>query len=356
MSITPEKDGVCILDQTLLPSKECFVVLNNEFQVWEAIRKLMVRGAPAIGIAAAYGLYVAFNNLFKSVLCGTEEVSVRQMDLEFYRISDYLRSARPTAVNLFYALDRMNRRYEISKGFPQDRLMKELLDEAEVIKEEDVQCCRAIAEYGVSLIERAGMGILTHCNAGHLAVSKYGTALAPIYLAHFKGLKPVVYADETRPLLQGARITAFELMKAGVDVTLLCDNMAASLMAAGKVDMVMVGCDRVAANGDTANKIGTSYLAIAARHYGIPFYVLGPSSSIDPDCPDGNAIPIEMRNEEEVTGDIFGCRTAPEGVKVYNPAFDVTPAELITGIITEKGIFRQPYGFSEITRREIKYD
>ena len=190
------------------------------------------------------------------------------------------------------------------------------------------------------------MGILTHCNAGHYAVSRYGTALAPIYLAHSRGLAPRVYADETRPLMQGARITAFELQKAGVDVTLECDSMASSLMASGRVDLVFTGCDRVACNGDTANKIGTSALAILARYYGIPFYILGPTSSIDPQAASGADIPVEQRDGSEVTDLYFSRRTAPEGVKVYNPAFDVTPAELISGIVTEKGIYRPPYDFT----------
>lgn len=350
--LTPEKDGVCILDQTLLPAEEKFLVLRDEHQVWAAIRKLKVRGAPAIGVSAAYGLYVAFRNLVLSASASGSECGAKFADaaaeVEFYRISEYLRSSRPTAVNLFHALDRMDRRYGQSRDLPLGRCLEALLEEAEAIKAEDMDCCRAIGEHGMELIVREGMGILTHCNAGHLAVSRYGTALAPIYFAHSKGLKPRVYADETRPLLQGARITVFELMKAGVDVTLLCDNMAASLMAAGKVDMVMVGCDRVAANGDVANKIGTSAVAILAHHFGIPFYVLGPTSTIDPKCPEGHSIPIEMRDGEEVVSLMSGRRIAPEGVKVYNPAFDVTPAELISGIVTEKGIFRPPYDFSEM--------
>lgn len=335
------KDGVVILDQTLLPGKEEFIVLKDEYQVRDAIATLKVRGAPAIGVAAAYGIYVAFRNLPDP---HSSEESVK----EFRRIYDMLLSSRPTAVNLAYALKRMMRRFNDCKPLPHGEVVMALLEEAEAIKSEDMACCRAIAENGAGLITRPGMGILTHCNAGHLAVSRYGTALGPVYLAHSRGLDPVVYADETRPLLQGARITAFELMNAGVDVTLLCDNMSASLMASGKIDMVMVGCDRIAANGDVANKVGTSAVAVLAKYYGIPFYVLGPESTIDPDCADGSAIPIEMRESNEVTELYSGQRTAPEGVKVYNPAFDVTPSELVSGIITEKGIYGYPYDFSTL--------
>ena len=327
VDLTPAGDGVVIVDQTLLPWEEKFLTLRDEAQVYGAIAKLRVRGAPAIGIAAAYGLYVAFRR----------EVTVPGFDFrhaaeEFSRISRYLCSARPTAVNLSAALSRMERR--------------------EAIKAEDVAMCRAIAGYGAGLIDRPGMGILTHCNAGHYAVSRYGTALAPIYLAHSRGLAPRVYADETRPLMQGARITAFELQKAGVDVTLECDSMASSLMASGRVDLVFTGCDRVACNGDTANKIGTSALAILARYYGIPFYILGPTSSIDPEAASGADIPVEQRQGDEVTDLYFSRRIAPEGVKVYNPAFDVTPAGLIAGIVTEKGIFRPPYDFTFLKLNE----
>ena len=323
VGLTPAGDGVVIVDQTLLPWEEKFLTLRDEDQVYEAIAKLRVRGAPAIGIAAAYGLYVAFRR----------EVTVPGFDFrhaaeEFFRISRYLCSARPTAVNLSAALSRMERRYATCAGMRLPQMLEALRSEAEAIKAEDVAMCRAIAGYGAGLIDR------------------YGTALAPIYLAHSRGLAPRVYADETRPLMQGARITAFELQKAGVDVTLECDSMASSLMASGRVDLVFTGCDRVACNGDTANKIGTSALAILARYYGIPFYILGPTSSIDPEAASGADIPVEQRQGDEVTDLYFSRRIAPEGVKVYNPAFDVTPAGLIAGIVTEKGIFRPPYDFT----------
>lgn len=325
-------DAVVIVDQTRLPWEERFLTLRDEHEVYDAIARLCVRGAPAIGIAAAYGLYVSY----------------RRAGGGFGRIRDYLRSARPTAVNLAAALDRMDRCHTAHAGQSFPEILEALRSEADAIKEEDVWMCRAIGEYGATLIDRPGMGILTHCNAGHFAVSRYGTALAPIYLAQSRGLRPRVYADETRPLLQGARITAFELKMAGVDVTLQCDNMASSLMRAGKIDLVFTGCDRVAANGDTANKIGTSALAILARYYGIPFYILGPTSSIDPATATGEDIPVEQRAPEEVTDLYFSRPVAPEGVKVYNPAFDITPAGLISGIVTERGIFRPPYDFSNL--------
>ena len=325
-------DGVVIVDQTLLPGEERFLTLRDEHEVYEAIAKLRVRGAPAIGIAAAYGLYVASRRAAAEP--GFDIANARD---EFYRISRYLCSARPTAVNLSVALRRMERRFDslaARLAFPE--LLEALRGEAEAIKAEDMAMCRSIAGFGAELISRPGMGILTHCNAGHYAVSRYGTALAPIYLAHSRGMAPRVYVDETRPLMQGARITAFELQKAGVDVTLQCDNMAASLMASGKIDLVLTGCDRVAANGDTANKIGTSALAVLASYYHIPFYILG-----------------EQRGEDEVTELYFRKRIAPEGVKVYNPAFDITPASLISGIVTEKGVFRYPYDFSDLKQKDL---
>lgn len=267
------------------------------------------------------------------------------MSQYFKEMTGRIRATRPTAVNLSWALDRMEQTFqkaiegleEVTSG--DFAHIKSLLRrEAVRIKEEDMEMCRRIGEYGVELI-REGNRILTHCNAGHLAVSRYGTALSPIYRAQELGLAPKVYADETRPLLQGARLTAYELMKFGVDTTLVCDNMAASLMGQGLIDMVMVGCDRVAANGDVANKIGTCGLAILAHYYHVPFYVLGPSSTFDAHTPTGRDIIIEQRPAFEVTDLHYAHRMAPEGVKVYNPAFDVTPASLVTAYITEKGIF-----------------
>ena len=261
---------------------------------------------------------------------------------EFARVKNYLASSRPTAVNLFTALERMEAALLKCQGAGVEVLKQVLREEAEAIRKEDATACRKIGEYGLSLL-KPGMGLLTHCNAGHLAVSEYGTALAPIYLGQEQGFGFSVFADETRPLLQGARLTAFELQKAGVDVTLICDNMASSVMKQGWVQAVLVGCDRVAANGDTANKIGTSGVAVLAKYYGIPFYVLGPTSTIDMDCPTGKEIKIEERDPAEVTEKWYTRRMAPEGIHVYNPAFDVTSAELITAIITEKGIAYPPF-------------
>lgn len=324
-------NALIILDQTELPGREVYIALHTPEEIWDAIVRLKVRGAPAIGVAAAYGISVCMQQ--------APEGEISRFRSEFKRIKDYLATSRPTAVNLFMALDRMEKCVEAYSHEGVLALKQRLREEAELIRAEDAKACRRIGEWGLSLLQ-PGMGILTHCNAGHLAVSEYGTALAPLYLGHERGYGFRVFADETRPLLQGARLTAYELQKAGVDVTLICDNMASIVMKKGLVQAVLVGCDRVAANGDAANKIGTSGVAIMARHYGIPFYVLGPTSTIDMNCPDGDHIIIEERAAEEVTGKWYAQPMAPAGVKVYNPAFDVTPHELITAIITEKGIFR----------------
>ena len=327
---TGQADGVCILDQTLLPNEERYVTLTTAEEIWDAIYKLKVRGAPAIGVAAAYGMCVCARQI-----C-TEDNST--FTSEFHKIKEYLSGARPTAVNLGAALNRMEAvmvsHPDASVAEWKDLLYKEAL----AIREEDAAACKQIGENCLRFL-RPGMGILTHCNAGHLAVSEYGTALAPIYLGQERGYGFKVFADETRPLLQGARLTAYELQKAGVDMTLICDNMASTVMRNGWIQAVIVGCDRVAANGDVANKIGTSGVAILAKHYNIPFYVLGPTSTIDPSCPDGKSIVIEERDPKEVTELWYSKPMAPKSVKVYNPAFDVTPHELITAIITEKGIF-----------------
>lgn len=327
-----EGDGVVILDQTQLPGKEVYLTLRTAEEVWEAISRLKVRGAPAIGIAAAYGLSVCANQW--------EEEDREAFLCRLRETARYLDSSRPTAVNLSAALERM---LDVPRKHPESSCMawKNLLRrEATKIREEDAAACRQIGEHALARL-KPGMGILTHCNAGHLAVSELGTALSPIYLGQERGYGFRVYADETRPLLQGARLTAFELRRAGVDVTLLCDNMAASLMQKGLIDAVIVGCDRVAANGDVANKIGTLGVAILAHHFGIPFYVLGPTSTIDMRCRTGADIVIEERAAEEVTEMWYVRRMAPEGLSVFNPAFDVTPHELITAIITEKGVFRE---------------
>ena len=328
--LSQDGSAVIILDQTCLPGSEVYVSLSSAEEIWEAIYRLKVRGAPAIGIAAAYGMAVCAQQF------GEQSFSV--FFQKFTEVKKYLASSRPTAVNLFMALDRMEKVVVAHSVNPVPEIVELLRVEAEAIRAEDAAACRKIGENCLSLL-RPGMGILTHCNAGHLAVSEYGTALAPVYLGEERGYGFKVFADETRPLLQGARLTAYELQKVGVDVTLICDNMASTVMRKGWVHAVVVGCDRVAANGDVANKIGTSGVAILARHYKIPFYVLGPTSTIDGSCPDGDSIVIEERNPDEVTEMWYSRRMAPKDVKVYNPAFDITPHELITAIITEKGIF-----------------
>ena len=332
--LSEDADSVVLLDQTQLPEKEVYLSLSNAEDIWEAIYKLKVRGAPAIGVAAAYGIYVC-----------SKQIGAAGFDdfyQEFKRIKDYLASSRPTAVNLVAALNRMEKVVLDNRQEDIPALVRLLHDESVAIREKDAAACRRIGENCLALL-KPGMGLLTHCNAGHLAVSEYGTALAPVYLGQERGYNFRVFADETRPLLQGARLTAYELQRSGVDVTLICDNMASSVMQKGWVQAVIVGCDRVAMNGDVANKIGTSGVAILARHYGIPFYVLGPTSTIDKQCPDGESIVIEERAPEEVSEMWYAHRMAPRDVKIFNPAFDVTPHELITAIITEKGVAYPPF-------------
>ncbi len=327
-------DGrVHLIDQTLLPNEFKQIYCDDVESVWEAIKSLRVRGAPAIGIAGALG---AVLGIWKS-----KAVSYPDFAVELKTITDYLATSRPTAVNLFWALERIEQTAEKHKDLEISQLKGVLLDEAQRIIEEDREKCRAIGQHGLDLI-RNGDSILTHCNAGGLATSDYGTALAVMFSAHESGKNITVFADETRPLLQGARLTAWELMQAGIDVTLICDNMAAQVMKEGKIQCVIVGADRIAANGDTANKIGTYNVAILAKAHDIPFYVAAPTSTLDLSLRTGDLIPIEQRAAEEVT-EGFGNRTAPEGVKVYSPAFDVTPAHLITAIITEKGIAHPPF-------------
>jgi len=319
-----------LIDQTRLPTEFIRIDCRDVASVWEAIRSLRVRGAPAIGIAAAFG----------AVLGGQSGLSHSAEALRrgLLAASAELRTSRPTAVNLFWALDRVERTIAENPTLDGPALLERVLDEARAIADEDKAMCRAIGHFGAELVG-PGQGILTHCNAGGLATADYGTALAVIFAAHDAG-KPVhVYADETRPLLQGARLTAWELQRRRVPVTLICDNMAAQVMKEGKVQMVVVGADRIAANGDTANKIGTYGVAVIAKAHGIPFYVAAPSSTFDLTLHDGSSIPIEQRDPREVT-EGFGRPTAPEGIDVYNPAFDVTPAQLINGIITERGVIR----------------
>ncbi len=331
------QEVIIIIDQTKLPGKTELIALKTAQEIWDAIFLLKVRGAPAIGVTAAFGIY-----LLSKQIPATDFESFYQ---EFVKQKDYLDSSRPTAVNLSWALKRMEK-VCLKVGREQQKSLDEvkeaLYKEAQTIREEDVLVCRKIGEYGLSLLN-PGDGILTHCNAGQLATVKYGTATAPIYLGQERGYHFKVFADETRPLLQGARLTAYELHSSGVDVTLICDNMSASVMSKGWVQAVFVGCDRVAANGDTANKIGTSVVAAVAKYYGVPFYVCAPTSTIDMATATGAEICIEQRPDTEVTEMWYRERMAPEGVKVYNPAFDVTDHELIAGIITEYGIARAPY-------------
>lgn len=331
--LNEDKTKLILIDQTQLPVKEVFLELDDRERIFEAIKMLRVRGAPAIGVAAAFGLYVCANKI--------ETDDYAEFRKEFEAIRDYLATSRPTAVNLFWALDKMTARLDKEAGKSVAEIKAALLEESEEILAEDQAMGKAIGEYGLELL-KPNMGLLTHCNAGGIATSGIGTALAPMYLGHEKGYNFTVFADETRPLLQGSRLTAYELDKAGIDVTVICDNMASQVMKEGKIDAVLVGCDRIAANGDAANKIGTSGVAILAKEYGIPMYILGPTSTIDMNTPTGDDIEIELRDEDEI-GNGFGRRTAPEGVKAYNPAFDVTEARYITAIITEKGIVYPPF-------------
>lgn len=313
-----KENKLFIIDQTLLPNEEKWVEITNKEQAYNAIKTLMVRGAPAIGIFAGYSMAIFSQNN------------------DIYELKKYLDSSRPTAVNLSWATARIVKAYENGKN---------LMEEAIAIHNEDIEMCRKISEYALTLLHD-GDGILTHCNAGELATSKYGTGLGPLILGKEKGYNFKVFSDETRPLLQGARLTSYELEKAGIDVTLICDNMASFVMKQGKINAVLVGCDRVAANGDTANKIGTSGVAILAKYYDIPFYVLGPYSTIDFNCSDGNGIEIEERDGEEIKNLYFEKPTALKETKCFNPAFDVTDHSLITAIITDKGIVRPPYNIN----------
>lgn len=322
-----------ILDQTLLPITVKEIKLNTPEEAYKAIKELRVRGAPAIGVAAAYSLLI---NLKEKINLSPNEF----FKFVEYR-AKYLNSSRPTAVNLSYALNRMVNKIVEYKNINSSELYNILENEAKSIHSEDVDICKKIGEYGSELLKN-DCGILTHCNAGRLAVSGIGTALAPLYVAKEKNIKIRVYADETRPLLQGARLTSFELHESGIDVTLICDNMAAFIMSKGLIDIVITGCDRVAENGDAANKIGTMGVAILSKYFNIPFYIACPSTTFDLNTKTGNDIVIEERDKKEVIN-FSGVQTAPLNVKVRNPAFDVTPNELITGFITEKGIIKAPY-------------
>ena len=351
-----------LLDQTKLPLETSHVDVADERQMWDAIRRLVVRGAPAIGVAAAFGVYLGVLNERPAELFAFYD--------KLNEVCDYLATSRPTAVNLFWAIDRMRRvAREAGRGtgnLPSrdaiDMIKQRLLKECLEMIEEDTRVCRAIGEHGVELLKAVAkskprnsepLEVLTHCNAGGLATVQYGTALAPIYVGKERGMRFHVWSDETRPLLQGSRITAYELRANEIPVTVICDSMAAAVMQQGGVDAVIVGTDRVAANGDVANKIGTLSVAILARHFGIPFFVAAPTSSIDLSLRTGAQIPIEERNPEEISRGL-GKQTAPDDVDIYNPAFDVTPADLVTAIITEKGIVRAPYlkNLAQVVRGE----
>jgi len=335
----PERAGqmfpgyIRAIDQTLLPVRLKFMKIRTVAELWKAIKILQIRGAPAIGVAAAFGIVLAAQNSKSRNSAG--------IGGDVKRAADYLASSRPTAVNLFWALERMKQKAIESGSLPAAEFKRILAQEAFAIWNEDRQICRLIGEHGLKLLKR-GSTLLTHCNAGGLATAQFGTALAPVYLAHEKGWPVKVFADETRPLLQGARLTAWELSQAGIDVTLICDNMAALVMKEGKIDLVFVGADRIAANGDAANKIGTYGVALLAKAHKIPFYVLAPTSTFDLKARSGRDIPIEERSSAEITC-WQGKQIAPDKIKTYCPAFDVTPANLITAIVCERGICRPPY-------------
>lgn len=329
-----EGNSVVILDQTKLPNETVYLTLTTPEQMYDAIYQLRVRGAPAIGIFAAYGLSVLAN--------GIEAQDFHTFYTKLRQLGEYLDASRPTAVNLHRMITRMLDTAEVHQEEDLVAIRQALKQEAVAIREEDILMCRRISEFGLSLLSD-GWGVLTHCNAGPLATSCYGTGQGPFYLAKEKGVHLHVYCDETRPLLQGARLTSYELQRAGVPCTLICDNMASLVMKQGKVQACMVGCDRVALNGDVANKIGTSGVAILAKHYGIPFYVLGPSTTIDFACGTGEEIVIEEREPAEIREMFYEKPVALPEVECFNPAFDVTDHDLITAIVTERGICRPPY-------------
>ena len=347
ISLTENGKALIIIDQTLLPAEERQLTLSTRDEFFEAIASLQVRGAPAIGIFAAYAMYLS--------------AAVSQAEdylgflAEVYKDEAFLNSARPTAVNLSAMTSRLRQLVVSLEGTPLPKIIAAMKDEAEAIQKEDMHMCRAIAEYGLSLLKE-GDGVLTYCNAGELATSRYGTALGPLFLAKEQGMRLHAWCSETRPLLQGARLTTYELCRAGIDNTLICDNMASIVMKEGKVQACLVGCDRVARNGDTANKIGTSAVAILAKFYGIPFYVLGPSSSFDFGCASGTSIEIELRSQSEIKSAYFKEPTALPEVACYNPSFDVTDNSLITAIVTERGICWPPFEDSlrELFTKEMR--
>ncbi len=348
VALDDRNHALVIIDQTKLPNQIEMLSLTRQEDIREAIYLLKVRGAPAIGVAAAIGVYLAARQIAAS--CQDYDSFYKA----YHEAGNYLNEARPTAVNLSWAIRRMEQIVLQRKNEPVNRIVLALHDEAIAIRDEDIRVCEAIGRNGLALV-KPGDGLLTHCNAGQLATVRYGTATAPMYLGHKSGYHFRIFCDETRPLLQGARLTSFELSSAGMDVTVLCDNMVSAAMREGKIQAVFVGCDRVAANGDTANKIGTSMVALAARRYGVPFYVCAPTSTIDMSIETGDGIKIEQRKPEEVTTMWYKEPMVPRtGVKVFNPAFDVTDADLITGIVTEYGVVHAPYkaAFRDIFSRK----
>jgi methylthioribose-1-phosphate isomerase len=334
-TIARDNNAVVMIDQRKLPAQEIYVTCRTAADVARAIKTMVIRGAPAIGVAAALGIALGMR---RSTATGTQKFAT-----EFYRICDVMAATRPTAVNLFWAIDRMKRSFAagVAAGESVEQLKDRLDREADLIHDEDVASCKAMGAFGAAVVPQEAR-ILTHCNAGALATAGYGTALGVIRGAVEAGKHVAVFADETRPFLQGARLTAWELVRDGIDTTVITDNMSGALMRQGKVNFVVVGADRIAANGDTANKIGTYSVAVLAREHNVPFYVAAPLSTIDLKTADGAGIPIEERSSREVTH-VGSSQLAPEGASVWNPAFDVTPNHLIAGIITEKGIFRAPY-------------
>jgi methylthioribose-1-phosphate isomerase len=325
--------GVRFIDQTKLPSEETYVTCRTADQVADVIRDMIVRGAPAIGVAAAMGIALGVKN--------SNSETVGELRQEFERVCDVIGKTRPTAVNLFWAIRRMRDKFELLRVRPLPQLKQALIEEAQRMHAEDIAANQAMGKYGATLMPASG-GVLTHCNAGALATCGYGTALGVIRAAVEQGKKIHVYADETRPFLQGSRLTAWELMKDNIPTTVISDNMAGAMMSQGKIGAIVVGADRIAANGDVANKIGTYTVAVLAKEHGIPFYVAAPLSTIDFETASGNQIPIEQRNSREMTH-FAGKQVTPDGVLIENPAFDVTPSKYVTAIVTEKGIARAPY-------------
>jgi methylthioribose-1-phosphate isomerase len=328
--------GVRFIDQTKLPTEETYITCTTHEQVADVIRTMVVRGAPAIGIGAAMGIALGVKN--------SKAGTVHDLKHDFDQICDLMSKTRPTAVNLFWAIRRMQEKFESVRHRPIPQIQQALIEESQRMHAEDIAANKAMGRHGATLMPSTG-GVLTHCNAGALATAGYGTALGVIRAAVEAGKKIHVYADETRPFLQGSRLTAWELMKDGIPTTVISDNMAGAMMSQGKIGAIVVGADRIAANGDVANKIGTYTVAILAKEHGIPFYVAAPISTIDLDCPEGSQIPIEQRNSREISH-IAGKQMVPDGVEIENPAFDVTPAKYVAAIITEKGIARAPYGES----------